>query len=152
MATAKSCAKLKQGKQAAADDPDPAQDNSIQSKLVLLTISFPRLRIIWSSSPHATAQIFAELKLKMPEPDLQAAIAAGADEEEVRPGSPSNPAGEDLLRSLPGIGEKRYRYVMSKVGSVMELCEYDEQKLCELLGKADGRKCYEFLHRSIKRS
>lgn len=32
-----------------------------QAKLVILTTSFPRLRVIWSSSPYATADIFADL-------------------------------------------------------------------------------------------
>ncbi|KDN46847.1 hypothetical protein RSAG8_03924, partial [Rhizoctonia solani AG-8 WAC10335] len=33
-------------------------DWDIQSKVVLLTLAFPKLRIIWSSSPYATADIF----------------------------------------------------------------------------------------------
>lgn len=36
----------------------------ISSKLVLLTIAFPKLRIIWSSSPHETAKVFRDLKVK----------------------------------------------------------------------------------------
>lgn len=36
----------------------------ISSKLVLLTLAFPKLRIIWSSSPHETAKIFLDLKVK----------------------------------------------------------------------------------------
>ena len=46
----------------------PAASNSaptssdLQAKLVMLTLAFPHLRIIWSSSPYQTAEIFAELK------------------------------------------------------------------------------------------
>lgn len=36
----------------------------ISSKLVLLTIAFPKLRIIWSSSPHETAKVFRDLKVR----------------------------------------------------------------------------------------
>ena len=35
----------------------------LSSKLVLLTLAFPRLAIIWSSSPHATVEIFEDLKV-----------------------------------------------------------------------------------------
>lgn len=48
---------------------DPDSTLSIQSKIALLTLSFPRVRIIWSSSPYASAQIFNDLKLDNPEPD-----------------------------------------------------------------------------------
>ncbi|KAF9283234.1 hypothetical protein BGZ74_001972, partial [Mortierella antarctica] len=34
----------------------------ISSKLVLLTLAFPTLRLIWSSSVHATVEIFEDLK------------------------------------------------------------------------------------------
>lgn len=37
--------------------------NDISSKLILLTMHFPRLRIVWSPSPYATAQLFEELKV-----------------------------------------------------------------------------------------
>jgi DNA excision repair protein ERCC-4 len=41
----------------------PNDLNDVGSKLTLLTLTFPKLRIIWSSSPAATAEIFADLKV-----------------------------------------------------------------------------------------
>jgi DNA excision repair protein ERCC-4 len=35
----------------------------ISSKLVLLTMNFPKLRILWCSNPNETAEIFEELKV-----------------------------------------------------------------------------------------
>lgn len=35
----------------------------VQKKLLLLTLHFPKLKIIWSPSPYATAQLFEELKV-----------------------------------------------------------------------------------------
>lgn len=35
----------------------------IQQKLLLLTLHFPKLKIIWSPSPYASAQLFEELKV-----------------------------------------------------------------------------------------
>jgi ERCC4-type nuclease len=40
------------------------RESDLSSKLVLLTLSFPKLRIIWSSNPNETATVFEELKVK----------------------------------------------------------------------------------------
>lgn len=37
----------------------------IQQKLQLLTIHFPRLKLVWSPSPYATAELFYELKVSV---------------------------------------------------------------------------------------
>lgn len=135
----------------ASDDNAPATA-SIQAKLVLLTLTFPRLRIIWSSSPYATAEIFRELKLNQFEPDPIKALSVGADEDpDAKKGDESsgglNTAAEDLLRSFPGISSKNVRYVMKRVNSVRELCEMSLGDVQELLGNEPGKACYEFLHR-----
>ncbi|KAJ7624883.1 hypothetical protein FB45DRAFT_1086972 [Roridomyces roridus] len=118
---------------------------SVQSKLVLLMLSFPRLRIIWASSPYATAEIFADLKANMPEPDPRTAIAVGA-EEDPDVGAGVNAAAEELLRCLPGITAKNVKYVASKVRNVRELCEMDLVGVQGILGIEPGRKCWEFIH------
>lgn len=51
---------------------------TIQEKLVILTLNNPRLRIIWSASPHHTSAIFAELKATYDEPDKVKAARIGA--------------------------------------------------------------------------
>ncbi|KAG1832860.1 hypothetical protein DFJ58DRAFT_822843 [Suillus subalutaceus] len=56
---------------------------SVQSKLVLLMLHFPRVRIIWSSFPYGVA--------------------------------------------LPGVTAKNVKCMMSKVGSVREICELDRR-------------------------
>ena len=53
------------------------QQHSLISKLCLLTLHFPRLRIIWSRSLHATADIFRALKTNQEEPDPVSAAAVG---------------------------------------------------------------------------
>ena len=39
------------------------RSSEITAKLQLLTIHFPKLKLVWSPSPHATAQLFEELKV-----------------------------------------------------------------------------------------
>jgi len=41
---------------------EPDYSITIQSKITLLILTFPRVRIIWSSSPYATTEIFNDLK------------------------------------------------------------------------------------------
>lgn len=45
--------------------------NHLMSKLVLLLIHFPNLRVLWSVTPYCTAELFAELKLGRAEPTLE---------------------------------------------------------------------------------
>ena len=51
-----------------------------QSKLTLLTIHFPGLRILWSANPYLTAEMFEAIKKGRPEPDTATAIAIGQSE------------------------------------------------------------------------
>ena len=53
------------------------QSHSLGSKLALLALHFPRLRIIWSRSLHATADIFRALKGNQDDPDPDVAAAIG---------------------------------------------------------------------------
>jgi DNA excision repair protein ERCC-4 len=119
------------------------RDSLVQSKLVLLTLHFPNLRIIWSPSPHASAEIFRDLKLNSPEPEIAEAVSLGADVDNL---GEVNPLAEDLLRSLPGVTQRGLRTVMTKVRSVGELCEMSLTEIQEILGEEDGKKCYEFIH------
>ncbi|KIK33817.1 hypothetical protein CY34DRAFT_813357, partial [Suillus luteus UH-Slu-Lm8-n1] len=123
---------------------------SVQSKLVLLTLHFPCVRIIWSSSPYDTAEIFNDLKANAFEPDPNRAIAIGA-EEDPEAGAGINAAEEELLRCLPGVTTKNVKYVMSKVGSVRELCELDRKGVQGILGVEPGNACYDFMHRGDRK-
>ncbi|THU85938.1 hypothetical protein K435DRAFT_731891 [Dendrothele bispora CBS 962.96] len=127
---------------------NPSKSPSIQSKIVLLTLSFPRLKIIWSSSPYFTAEIFNDLKKDRPEPDPVKAISVGTEEEDPSTtGMGVNAAAEELVRSFPGVNEKNVRYVMGKVGNVRRLCEMELVEVQGILGAEPGKACYEFLHR-----
>ena len=133
--------------------PSGANDTLIQSKLVLLTLSFPRLRIIWSSSPHASVEIIKELKANFPEPDVLKAISKGVEEDAGNDAELEdvNTLAEDLVRALPGIRTKNLRYVMERVGSVTTLCELSLEELQKLLGVDPGTKCYNFICKGSKR-
>lgn len=55
-----------QGSYMLSNDPGGSGTFDIQKKLQLLTIHFPKLKIVWSPSPYASAQLFEELKVRLP--------------------------------------------------------------------------------------
>lgn len=123
--------------------------------MTLLTLAFPRLRIIWSSSPYNTADIFADLKLNHAEPDPEAAVLVGMEEvvasgagtgESVAVEGGFSMAPVEVLRSLPGITTKNYRYVMSKVRNLEELCELSQKEIQDMIGVEAGNTLYNFVN------
>lgn len=128
---------------------EPDYSITIQSKIVLLMLTFPRVRIIWSSSPYATAEIFNDLKKNNAEPNPTLAISVGADDDPDL-GAGVNSAAEELLRCLPGINAKNIKHVMGKINSVREFCEMDISQVQDILGVEPGRLCWEFMRRGEK--
>ena len=142
-------------------------DLDIQAKLVLLTSAFPRLRIIWSSSPYATSDIFADLKQNFDEPDAAKVALVGLDEvPEAEVGNASsevvrradwqsssehsfNLGPQDLLRALPGVNTKNFRYIMSQVRDITDLCDLSQEDLSELIGVEPARQLLRFIERGL---
>lgn len=54
--------------------------NHTSSKLVLLVIHFPKLRILWCSNPGETAEIFEELKAGCEQPSAELAMSIKNDQ------------------------------------------------------------------------
>ncbi|KAG0001137.1 hypothetical protein BGZ79_005051 [Entomortierella chlamydospora] len=121
----------------------------LSSKLVLLTIAFPTLRLIWSSSVHATVEIFEDLKRPEEEPDVLQAQVVGVDpEQEIE--SAFNLTPQDILRSLPGITSKNYKHIMNNVESIRELAEMELTQLTALLGEGPAQTLWNFFHKDSR--
>jgi DNA excision repair protein ERCC-4 len=123
----------------------------LQGKLVMLTLAFPRLRIIWSSSPYQTAEIFNELKKQQDEPDPLKAVQLGLDpdlqgQDEMRS---FNQTSQDMLRALPGVNESIVMTLMLRTESIEELANMSEREICWLIGTDVGRRVYRFFNRSV---
>ncbi|KAL7167010.1 hypothetical protein ACSBR2_037635 [Camellia fascicularis] len=131
--------------QSASDIGDDVTPNSIISKLSLLVLHFPRLRIVWSRSLYATAEIFASLKANQDEPDEVKAIRVGVPSEEgivendVRAEN-YNTAAVEFLRRLPGVTDSNYRAIMDGCESLAELALVPVEKLAELMGGQKAAK------------
>jgi DNA excision repair protein ERCC-4 len=92
---------------------------SITSKLVLLTLHFPTLRIIWMRSAHVTALMFDELKQNQMEPDGAEAEKIGLETADAKGQFAIVP--QDILRKLPGINANNVTFVMNHVESLHHL-------------------------------
>ncbi|XP_044033423.1 DNA repair endonuclease XPF [Siniperca chuatsi] len=122
--------------------------NDISSKLTLLTLHFPRLRILWCPSPHATADLFLDLKQGRSEPDAAAAQAVTAESDMVAESADLyNPGPYDFLLKMPGVNTKNYRALIKNADSLADLARLSQDKLAEILENANSAKLlYEFLH------
>ncbi|ELW67666.1 DNA repair endonuclease XPF [Tupaia chinensis] len=123
--------------------------NDISSKLTLLTLHFPRLRILWCPSPHATAELFEELKQNKPQPDAATAMAITADSETLPESEKYNPGPQDFLLKMPGVNAKNCRSLMTHVKNIAELATLSQDKLTSILGNsANAKLLYDFIHTS----
>lgn len=130
----------------------PGSDTDLHAKLVLLTLTFPRLRIIWSSSPYGTSDIFAELKQNNTEPDGEKAASVGAEDsqnqDDYREGYENafNPVPQEMLRSMPGLTSKNFRYLMRKVDTIEELCQTEQSDVAQHIGDEAARQLTRFIN------
>ncbi|XP_069342205.1 DNA repair endonuclease XPF [Eulemur rufifrons] len=123
--------------------------NDVSSKLTLLTLHFPRLRILWCPSPHATAELFEELKQNKPQPDAATALAITADSETLPESDKYNPGPQDFLLKMPGVNAKNCRSLMNHVKNIAELATVSQDKLTSILGNAaNAKQLYDFIHTS----
>ncbi|CAN7059370.1 unnamed protein product [Brassica rapa subsp. trilocularis] len=125
--------------QSASDISDDVTPYNIISKLSLLVLHFPRLRILWSRSLHATAEIFTTLKSNQDEPDESRAIRVGVPSEEgiiendIRAEN-YNTSAVEFLRRLPGVSDANYRSIMEKCKSLSEMASLPVEELAEIMG------------------
>lgn len=123
--------------------------SDLQSKLVLLTLAFPKLRIIWSSSPYQTAEIFEELKKQQDEPDPIKAVQLGLGEGEDPETRTFNQTPQDMLRCVPGVNAKVLQRLIIEFESVADVANADEDVLRGFIGRESARQIRGFFDKSV---
>jgi DNA excision repair protein ERCC-4 len=123
--------------------------SDLQSKLVLLTLSFPKLRIIWSSSPYQTAEIFESLKTQEAEPDPIAAVRIGLEGGQSVEEQNFNREPQDMLRVVPGVTGKNVKNLVAEMGSLRGVANAEVGELEMVVGKEAAGKMYGFFNRSV---
>lgn len=123
--------------------------SDLQSKLVLLTLAFPRLKIIWSSSPYQTAEIFESLKTQEAEPDPIQAVKIGLEGGQKAEDQSFNREPQDMLRAVPGVTGKNINNLIVEMGSVKDVANATVDELEPAVGKEAGRQIHRFFNKSI---
>ena len=135
-----------QGKYSISKD---VANSDVIARLQLLTIHFPKLKILWSPSPYATAELFEELKKGREEPDPSKAAAMSMDIiDEFSYEEKYNPAIRDFVIKLPGMNNKNVFAILNKVDNMAHLFSLTEEELSDLLqSSSHGKLLYEGLHK-----
>lgn len=141
---------------------NPSTPKSAQHLLVLLTLAFPQLKIIWSSSPYQTAEIFAELKKNSPEPDPLRAVQIGLNMDLSSSSASSdvmaaagvehrtfNLLPQDMLRAVPGVTPQALERLILETENINEIANMDIEQLDPLVGKEAARKIVNFFRKSV---
>ena len=126
--------------------------NSTTSKLVLLTRHFPKLRLLWSRSPHMTSKIFKMLKHNREEPDIQKASSLKQNEETIgnAEGEQIDHSAKNFLLRLPGVQTAANARVLQKnIRNLSELSNMSVNDLKPLIGIQGARKLVAFLKKSL---
>ncbi|XP_063676404.1 DNA repair endonuclease XPF-like [Bolinopsis microptera] len=124
---------------------DSVVTTSLQTQLTLITLHFPKLRMIWSQSEYTTANIFHELKKGKDDPDV--ATIEGISKESSITTSEFNHSAVNSLLQLPGITSKNYFLLARKFQSLLEVSAASKETLSEVLeNKEEGRALFEFFN------
>ena len=110
----------------------------ITARLQLLTIHFPKLRILWSPSPHATAELFEELKQGREEPDAAKAAAMTSDVIDDFNVEKYNPGVYDFVMKLPGVTSKNVFGILNRAENLADLLNFSQDELSEMLGSVQN--------------
>lgn len=126
-------------------------DQRLQDKLVVLTLAFPRLRLIWASSPYESALTMLELKKNQPEPDPDVVKLVGLEPgcHDAATEAVFHQAPEDMLREVAGVTPLNAELLMLAVTDLQELSNMAEEELAVLVGKEAGQKIWTFFNHSI---
>jgi len=147
--------------QSSADIGSEIRTDSICSKMALLAMHFPKLRILWCRGPHETLKLFKSLKKNHEEVDVEKAMEIGSNESvdgllisQNKDGGPDsgneiNEVARDLLLRLPGINVSNARTIMSECESIKELAGKSRDDLKRLLGPITGQKLYAFFRQKV---
>jgi len=124
------------------------QTNSVTTKIMLLVLAFPHLKILWSRSPHATTEIFRAVMSNHEQADVDKAVSVGSalqsDRDQTETDIESRLAAMEILMSLPGINPQNYYEITKNVENIAELSQMSETMLTPLIGPINAKKLVTF--------
>lgn len=144
--------------QSRAELTEQVSPSSLSSKLSLLVLHFPRLRILWSRD---TAQSIAYI-LALRKMDKSCVMGGGPNMERITRLAVTNqsiPGGDDVidatsrifLSKLPGVFPGNIDAIMRRAGSLRKLFkEWNEEEYAPIMGSANAKAFSQFLDRRYR--
>ncbi|KAI9891909.1 MAG: hypothetical protein M1814_002294 [Vezdaea aestivalis] len=131
--------------------PINKEQTDVPANLVRLTLAFPKLRIVWSSSPLETSNIFKKLKSQAPEPNPNTAVMMGleAGQESTLGDVVWDQDPQDMLGCVSGITPENAYQVTSKSQNIVEVANWDRSEAAKALGKEKGEQLHRFFNRQL---
>lgn len=120
-------------------------------KLILLTITFPSLRLIWSQSPHFSSEMFEYLKNDQEQPDVESALNISSEQ------LPAEHFSEkfdlelrDFLLSLPGVSLHNVYKIMTSCACLVDLLKKTLDQVSTIVeSNRNGKALYDALHNAL---
>ncbi|CCH41060.1 DNA excision repair protein [Wickerhamomyces ciferrii] len=119
--------------------------DEIQMNLAALVLKFPKMKILWSSSPYQTTELIMELKASREEPDIVKAVEAGTKEDKQRNNDSTKSNIITLLQNIPGITNVDLYSIMRKFKDVNKLTGMDREQLNDAVGEDLGERIYDHI-------
>ena len=94
--------------------------------LVYTMITSLYCRVLWSPSPHATAELFNDLKQGREQPDSALAATIGVSIIDDFNVDKYNPQVKDFLSKLPGVSSKNIYSILNHCENLMDLIELSQ--------------------------
>ncbi|XP_055884668.1 DNA repair endonuclease XPF-like [Biomphalaria glabrata] len=123
--------------------------NDITTKLAILTMQFPKLRLLWCPSPYASSELFEELKEGRPQPNAEVAMTVTAVSSEMPDWTDRYSHGpQDFVLRMPGINSKNYQSILNKFKNLYEVSQASLEQLTQALGSSvHAQQLYDFMHK-----
>ncbi|KAK0052104.1 DNA repair endonuclease XPF-like isoform X2 [Biomphalaria pfeifferi] len=123
--------------------------NDITTKLAILTMQFPKLRLLWCPSPYASSELFEELKEGRPQPNAEVAMTVTAVSSEMPDWTDRYSHGpQDFVLRMPGINSKNYQSILNKFKNLYEVSQASLEQLTQVLGSSvHAQQLYDFMHK-----
>ncbi|KAL4098991.1 hypothetical protein QTP88_023494 [Uroleucon formosanum] len=140
-----------QGRFYLSKDMTTSHRNDITSKLQLLTLHFPKLRLVWSPSPFATSELFQELKEGKTQPVSSEAAAVGLEAGQNFDEEIYNAIIKDFMTKLPGVTTQNILNLLNKGQSLTHMLNMSLQELKTIAGNSqDAENLYNAFHKKVK--
>jgi len=125
-------------------------DQNLYAKLIILTIQFPQLRLIWSPSPQFSSEVFEYLKQGKEEPDVEKIQQTSEDQLSGDYSDKYDIGAKNFLLCLPGVNLNNVYAIMNRVKTIFELCDQTEEQLEKMLqSKQNSQALYQSIHSNL---